>query len=210
MTEYDYSPEAYERYLATQTRIANWVDKTEQHRPQFQPAVPSGSPPDPSMRPRHPSYDSHSKPKLPYQQQQPRQLFIHPPSPESESSDDYGDGPGPMPLPNSGMMFPLQQQAFYHSTQPMGHPMISPPPMIMPQPQTYMMPPHRSSRPHHRSRSSRSHSRSHSLHTPAYYSMAPPLVSPGYQYQYPPSVSGQPGYFVMQPQRGNQVPLMYL
>jgi hypothetical protein len=34
MTEYDYSPEAYEKYLATQRRIANWVSDTnaEAHR----------------------------------------------------------------------------------------------------------------------------------------------------------------------------------
>jgi len=30
MTEYDYSPEAHERYRATQTRISNWVDKVSQ------------------------------------------------------------------------------------------------------------------------------------------------------------------------------------
>lgn len=30
MTEYDYSPETYEKYLATQTRIARWVDATQQ------------------------------------------------------------------------------------------------------------------------------------------------------------------------------------
>ena len=30
MTEYDYSPEAYEKYLATQARIARWVNATHQ------------------------------------------------------------------------------------------------------------------------------------------------------------------------------------
>lgn len=41
MTEYDYSPEAYERYLATQARIARWVDNTEQHAHEFRaPGVP--------------------------------------------------------------------------------------------------------------------------------------------------------------------------
>lgn len=35
MTEYDYSPAAYERHLATQHRIANWVSQTEGHRPEF-------------------------------------------------------------------------------------------------------------------------------------------------------------------------------
>ncbi|TEB35202.1 hypothetical protein FA13DRAFT_1788782 [Coprinellus micaceus] len=39
MTEYDYSPEAYERYLQTQRRISNWVDKTEGCRPQFANAL---------------------------------------------------------------------------------------------------------------------------------------------------------------------------
>lgn len=33
MTEYDYSPDAYERYLATQQRIARWVDNTNQYPP---------------------------------------------------------------------------------------------------------------------------------------------------------------------------------
>ncbi|KAF9009416.1 hypothetical protein BDQ17DRAFT_1322987 [Cyathus striatus] len=43
MTEYDYSPEAYERYLATQNRIARWVDNTLQHNPRnpFTPATPA-------------------------------------------------------------------------------------------------------------------------------------------------------------------------
>ncbi|KAG6816465.1 hypothetical protein H0H87_005825 [Tephrocybe sp. NHM501043] len=35
MTEYDYSPEALERFLSTQDRIARWVVQTEEHRPQF-------------------------------------------------------------------------------------------------------------------------------------------------------------------------------
>jgi len=30
MTEYDYSPEAYERYMATKARISNWVDNVSQ------------------------------------------------------------------------------------------------------------------------------------------------------------------------------------
>ncbi|KIM48255.1 hypothetical protein M413DRAFT_226400 [Hebeloma cylindrosporum] len=217
MTEYDYSPEAYERYLATQTRIANWVDKTEQHRPYFQPAVPSGSPP---ANPSRPSYDSLSKPKHSspppparhhpqqyVQPQQRRQLYIHPPPPESESSDGYGDGPGPMPLPSPGMMFP-PQPAYPHPAQAMGHhPMLSPPPMMMPQ--TYTMPPHKSSRSSHRPHSLRSDSRSRSHYSPAYYRMASPPVSPGYQYHYPPAVAGgQPGYFMMQPHRGSQKPMM--
>lgn len=36
MTEYDYSPEGYERYIETQQRISRWVDTAEAHRHQFQ------------------------------------------------------------------------------------------------------------------------------------------------------------------------------
>ncbi|KAH0589836.1 hypothetical protein H2248_000031 [Termitomyces sp. 'cryptogamus'] len=35
MTEYDYSPEAYERYLATQQRISRWVATTEGYRNEY-------------------------------------------------------------------------------------------------------------------------------------------------------------------------------
>ncbi|KAF9568447.1 hypothetical protein CPC08DRAFT_757546 [Agrocybe pediades] len=221
MTEYDFSPEAYERYLATQARIANWVDKTEQHRAQFEHAIqpsppPSGSPP---ARPSHHSYDSHhgSRSKRsppppmhlhghPQQYQQPRQLFIHPPSPASDSSDDYGDGPGPMPLTSPGVVFPQQQQhpAAYHHLAPM--PMMhAPGPMVLPQ--TYMATPHHksSSRHHHRS----SHSRSRSHHSPGYYSVASPPVSPGYRYAYPQMTArGHPGYMMMQPQPPRAMPYM--
>lgn len=35
MTEYDYSPEAYERYMATQQRISKWVATTEGYRNEY-------------------------------------------------------------------------------------------------------------------------------------------------------------------------------
>ncbi|KAJ3977030.1 hypothetical protein EV361DRAFT_146291 [Lentinula raphanica] len=35
MTEYDYSPAAYQRYMDTQNRIARWVDNTEAHHQAF-------------------------------------------------------------------------------------------------------------------------------------------------------------------------------
>ncbi|KZT04553.1 uncharacterized protein LAESUDRAFT_728053 [Laetiporus sulphureus 93-53] len=48
MTEYDYSPAAYERYLATQNRIQNWVSKqpvqASQYANPFTPATPSEAP----------------------------------------------------------------------------------------------------------------------------------------------------------------------
>lgn len=33
MTEYDYSPDAWEKYFATQQRIANWVDSSQKYKP---------------------------------------------------------------------------------------------------------------------------------------------------------------------------------
>ncbi|KAJ7263037.1 hypothetical protein C8J57DRAFT_1513264 [Mycena rebaudengoi] len=48
MTEYDYSEEGYRRFQQTQNRTANWVDKTDQHAPQFK------SPLCPPLRPRQP------------------------------------------------------------------------------------------------------------------------------------------------------------
>jgi hypothetical protein len=35
MTEYDYSPEAYERFLANQSRVSNWVFDANQHAKEF-------------------------------------------------------------------------------------------------------------------------------------------------------------------------------
>lgn len=46
MTEYDYSPEAYERYMAKQHAITRWVDETSHHAPAnpFLPSEALGSP----------------------------------------------------------------------------------------------------------------------------------------------------------------------
>ncbi|KAH9486991.1 hypothetical protein JR316_0001057 [Psilocybe cubensis] len=97
MTEYDYSPEAYERHLATQNRIANWVQHTEQHRPQFENARS----PSPPQRTRH--------------HQPPRPLYIHPPSPASDSSEGYAHRPGPMPLSSPPiMMYPPPPPMLIH------------------------------------------------------------------------------------------------
>ncbi|EGO04125.1 hypothetical protein SERLA73DRAFT_165614 [Serpula lacrymans var. lacrymans S7.3] len=51
MTEYDYSPAAYERYMATHNRVSNWVSNTTQHAHKYSnPFVPS---PFLSSRPLH-------------------------------------------------------------------------------------------------------------------------------------------------------------
>lgn len=42
MTEYDYSPEAYERYIKTQERISKWVSQTKAHERRYaNPFVPT-------------------------------------------------------------------------------------------------------------------------------------------------------------------------
>ncbi|KAF9450703.1 hypothetical protein P691DRAFT_440391 [Macrolepiota fuliginosa MF-IS2] len=60
MTEYNYSPDAYERYLATQQRIARWVDNTNQHRPS-NPFVLSPTSESQSMRDLPPPTSSASR-----------------------------------------------------------------------------------------------------------------------------------------------------
>ncbi|KAG6874126.1 hypothetical protein C0995_005542 [Termitomyces sp. Mi166 len=35
MTEYDFSPEAYQAHLENMSRISRWVDRTEEHRTEF-------------------------------------------------------------------------------------------------------------------------------------------------------------------------------
>jgi hypothetical protein len=47
MTESDYSPAAYERYLHTQNRVSNWVSQTKAHERRYaNPFVPSAFGPD--------------------------------------------------------------------------------------------------------------------------------------------------------------------
>ncbi|KAG5642382.1 hypothetical protein DXG03_002940 [Asterophora parasitica] len=86
MTEYDYSPEGYERYMQTQNRIANWVNQTEQHRPEFR----KEGKPSFFQRLTH-RRRSHSV-------QEP----LYSKSPRS---------PGPMPIPSFQAMYPQVQAA---------------------------------------------------------------------------------------------------
>ncbi|KAK2461959.1 hypothetical protein APHAL10511_006422 [Amanita phalloides] len=89
MTEYDFSPEAYDRYIANQRRIAHWVDNTELHRAEFNPATD----PDPMRRtsshdpPPRPSHRRHSS--LPYPP------VPHYPFPHNAAGPSL---PGPMPI----------------------------------------------------------------------------------------------------------------
>ena len=197
MTEYDYSPDALERYLATQTRIARWVDETEQHRPQFQHAV-------------------HQHHREPSRRHRPSQIYVQPPAPpptESSSSSSEDNLP---PLPVSApAMYPAQPQARYSAPPP-------PPPMmqmVYPTPSPQRSPYYAYPAGHHRT-PSRSHTvrSSHhtsSHHSPAYYNMAPsPQVSPPYShpqqfiYSPPPSATQHPhpGYLIAVPQHHHPKP----
>ena len=88
MTEYDYSPEAYERHMATQTRISNWADKVSQSIQMPSQAIPPYSSDHQQHRPR-PTYSqqhthsqthsrsnsnsrSHSRERPPYHREQYR------------------------------------------------------------------------------------------------------------------------------------------
>jgi hypothetical protein len=84
MTEYDYSPEAHERYMATQTRISNWANNVSQSIPTQPPAV------SPSQFSSHPSsdyYQSRSRPNYPnrYSHSQTRSNSVT----RSHSRDQY-------------------------------------------------------------------------------------------------------------------------
>ncbi|KAG5651955.1 hypothetical protein H0H81_006805 [Sphagnurus paluster] len=62
MTEYDFSPEAYQAHLANMHRISKWVDRTEEHRPEFGNAAALVDP----TGPRRPSaYDGHHRQRAP-------------------------------------------------------------------------------------------------------------------------------------------------
>ncbi|TFK41220.1 hypothetical protein BDQ12DRAFT_664064 [Crucibulum laeve] len=136
MTEYDYSPEGYERYMATQHRIANWVDHTEHYRPQFEPAAPGAPPGSVTQRPMYQSHDSHHRSHSGRQEQRPPPMdfgynhYGHPPSPGGSSvSESYAYGPGsPGPMPYPGAVYP-QQPMSHHSHQSPTYIMASPPPM---------------------------------------------------------------------------------
>lgn len=191
MTEYDYSPEAYDRYLATQRRIANWVDQTEHHRPQFGPTTQSVADTSNSRTKHHRHY-------------------YRPPPSDSGSDDSYADGPGyPGPMP--GLMpgpMPLHSPPpFMYPQQPIYQPMV--PPLVSP---GYTFPPiypnhHRSSRSHRRSQNSQS-----PRHPSAFHYTSPP-TSPMYPHGYPPPpmVSYPPPGFVMMPPpppRGRKMSVM--
>lgn len=195
MTEYDYSPEAYERYLSTQRRIASWVDRTETCRPQFANAL---APPSEYLPGHEP--DSRSKrPGRRLQRRQSQHFRSRSPSVDSSSSEEYGyrpNLPGPMPMrsaPGHLGSFPAAQMPW---NQPL--PMVSPHSRPMP-PSYYAAPNYRDYKSHMRAQSYGPR------HYPAQPMMYSPPVSPG-PYGFPPPPP-PPGYVVVpQPHHGRPIP----
>lgn len=102
MTEYDYSPEAMERHLATQQRIARWVDNTLEHSP-ANPFIPL------------PGEHAATQPQTPQSQPQP-QPYPHPhpafyTTPQGVISPTYSSshrtGSNQMHNPNPQPVMPL-------------------------------------------------------------------------------------------------------
>ncbi|KAF6766169.1 hypothetical protein DFP72DRAFT_8986 [Ephemerocybe angulata] len=191
MTEYDYSPEAYERYLSTQRRIANWVDRTEDCRPQFANAL---APPREYM-PGH--EDSRKAPGRRLQRRRSHHFRSRSPSiDDSDSDSEYEfvpSHPAPIPPPmrsapgHLGGSFPQHQLPW---NQP-------PPPMMAPQ---RTMPPSYYGAPsYHDQHRRRTHSQSH---LQRHHYPGPP--APQMLYPSPPVSSGVYGYpappYVMMPQ----------
>ncbi|TFK30320.1 hypothetical protein FA15DRAFT_751380 [Coprinopsis marcescibilis] len=182
MTEYDYSPEAYERYLTTQKRIANWVDKTEDHRPQFADAL---QPPATHM----PGYEQS------FQTEGNRRSHGRHRSRSPSPDMLYGRGPhapGPMPPMHSAPghlgTFPQHQMPFQHHS-PGPSPPASP---------SHNMPPSYYGTPSPKQLNSHRRSKSQA---PRPHFVPPPLVlsppiSPG-MYAHP----GSPTGYVMMPQQ---------
>lgn len=191
MTEYDYSPEAYQRYLATQQRISKWVDTAEKSRTQF--ANPF-NPPD-THRPGSPPASKRSSRRSSRERRHHRRRRSLSYSSESEDERYRGGsrGPGPTPLrsaPGPSGAFPPNQIPFQMVVSPMASP-----PLVSPQGQ---MPPSYYGTPNIQQATAQ---RRRKAHVPAPLILSPP-VSPGV-YTRP---GGSTGYVMMQPQQPGPMP----
>ncbi|RDB27197.1 hypothetical protein Hypma_004430 [Hypsizygus marmoreus] len=207
MTEYDFSPEAYQHHLANMHRIGKWVDTTEQHRPQFTDAaaLTEGQRRGRGRRLRRSSFGHRREPPPPLAlppHGHPQgvefgysAMHAYPSPPHSSASFDmdfaYAKGPG-----SPGPMAGHPQMYMYPGLQPHSpFGFVTPPPS-----------PHRPSHYHrHSSRSRHGHSRSSSqsfLSQPMFY----PYMGGGNGQQYGQSyVMASPPHHM-----GGQVSYMYV
>ena len=173
MTEYDYSPEAFDRFTATQDRIAKWLDNTEQHAPEFQspfdqptPTDAQTTPPPLQQQPRHPSYPTISR-------------HLPPSSGHTLQPEQSRYQPAPPP--------PSRHMHHSHSHSPT---------------RFYAPAPIRTHTSSHPNSSHHSHSHSHRrsstyiIPTPSQGYTAP---GPGHGYTYPHAQALNPSYIIMPP-----------
>ncbi|KAM6498057.1 hypothetical protein JOM56_006005 [Amanita muscaria] len=178
MTEYDFSPEAFDRHLATQRRIARWVDQTERHRGQFSSNISLPPPPVPPTvkrggvddyfgntqrpspgRPDYTNHRRHSSVNV------PGHKYASPPVNPQYRYQSHSSG---LPM---GAPVPLAH-----------YPMAPPPLMVISPPQ------------------SRESQRSRRSHTSSTYVVAPPPVNTPQYYAYPyPYAPPPPGYTYIAP-----------
>ncbi|KAG6916928.1 hypothetical protein DXG01_004689 [Tephrocybe rancida] len=210
MTEYDYSPEAYQAHLANMSRISKWVDRTEEHRPEFANAAAlteqqraamqshAASPP-PSPGPeRRNSFGGRRRnippplPLHPYGTPDPAYaamgIRMSPYGP-MHSADEHGMGfvyangpgsPGPMPRSAGAQMMVMAPPL-------MSPPLMSPPPS----------PPHHH---HHHGHSRRSRANSFSLAPPPPFAAAPYMgMGMGMASPPPGYAPAGPSYVIMPP-----------
>lgn len=179
MTEYDYSPEAYERFIATQRRISHWVDNTERHRAEFStgievtPPVPPTVYADDPLRRRTASHDAPARPGH-----------------RKYSSANY-PAHGHIPHYATPPLIPHHHHPGLPGPMPTRH-IVPPPPQVM-----LVSPP--------QSRESQKSRKSHRTSTTTYVVGPPPLASPYYQFPYP---YAQPGYPYMAPAVQGQPPVL--
>lgn len=157
MTEYDYSPEAYEKYLATQSRVSNWVSDQASRMPHYSNPFtpPSNAPshvstiaPQPVRAQHHsqlqplriPAVDSRSPPRSSPPKSSSRRSHTSPPpplAPPPNHSQHYSraaaERPRPAPtrsttLPNAHMYQPVPPPTTQLVMRPPVHMAQVPPP----------------------------------------------------------------------------------
>ncbi len=120
MTEYDYSTEGYERYIATQNRVSNWVSDQVSRTPQHQAPFVARSVSQPPLQTRHSSSstrDRHHSPSSSRSSSRPPPRRMH-------TTDVYHQSS------RSGHAIPPQYPPqYYQTTSPLSYA----PPVPLPQ-----------------------------------------------------------------------------
>jgi len=183
MTEYDFSPEAYQRHFEKMNSISKWVDNTEHYRPEYEDAAAL------TEGQRHRNRLSRSRsasrrraPPPPPLRLPPLELGMHSyespyqsPAVPHDMEFAYAGSPGPMPshmvysaAPQLSLIAPDHHRSSHHDHHS-----------------------HHSSRSHSRHRRrSHNHSRSSSIsYAPGSAVYVPPVSAPAYG----------PGYVVLPP-----------